>query len=97
MAIPATNDRGPMPTSPSGPGLELAPSRSAGLTILHLSRAAETLWWFLIPTMEAQQRRGHTVILCTEGADAGSNFGGGNADLVAKTAESTPAGQDGGN
>lgn len=41
-----------------------------GLTILHLSRAAETLWWFLIPTMEAQQRLGHRVLICTEGADA---------------------------
>jgi glycosyltransferase involved in cell wall biosynthesis len=40
------------------------------LTILHLSRAAETLWWFLIPTMEAQQRLGHRVLICTEGADA---------------------------
>ena len=37
---------------------------------MHLSRAAETLWWFLIPTMEAQQRLGHEVVICTEGADA---------------------------
>jgi len=47
-----------------------APSAHGGLTILHLSRAAETLWWFLIPTMEAQQRLGHRVLICTEGADA---------------------------
>jgi glycosyltransferase involved in cell wall biosynthesis len=40
------------------------------MTIVHLSRAAETLWWFLIPTIEEQKRRGHRVVLCTEGADA---------------------------
>lgn len=40
------------------------------MRIMHLSRAAETLWWFLIPTMEEQRRRGHEVVLCTEGADA---------------------------
>jgi biopolymer transport protein ExbD len=33
----------------------------------------------------------------TEGADAGSHFGTGNADLVAKAAETAPAGQDRGN
>jgi len=40
------------------------------MTILHLSRAAETLWWFLLPTMEAQKELGHQVLICTEGADA---------------------------
>jgi polysaccharide deacetylase family protein (PEP-CTERM system associated) len=40
------------------------------MKIMHLSRAAETLWWFLIPTIEEQKRRGHEVVLCTEGADA---------------------------
>jgi glycosyltransferase involved in cell wall biosynthesis len=54
------------PVAPAAPAV--APP--GGLTILHLSRAAETLWWFLIPTMEAQQRMGHRVLICTEGADA---------------------------
>lgn len=40
------------------------------MTVLHLSRAAETLWWFLIPTLEAQKALGHEVLICTEGADA---------------------------
>jgi glycosyltransferase involved in cell wall biosynthesis len=40
------------------------------MRIVHLSRAAETLWWFLIPTIEEQKRRGHEVVLCTEGPDA---------------------------
>jgi glycosyltransferase involved in cell wall biosynthesis len=40
------------------------------MKIVHLSRAAETLWWFLIPTIEEQKRRGHEVVLCTEGPDA---------------------------
>ena len=40
------------------------------MRIMHLSRAAETLWWFLIPTLEEQKRRGHEIVLCTEGADA---------------------------
>jgi glycosyltransferase involved in cell wall biosynthesis len=66
MAIPATSER---PGAPA-PDLKLAGGRERPLTILHLSRAAETLWWFLIPTMREQQRRGHTVLLCTEGPDA---------------------------
>jgi glycosyltransferase involved in cell wall biosynthesis len=56
-------------TNGTGPATSAA-AAPAGLTILHLSRAAETLWWFLIPTMEAQQRMGHRVLICTEGADA---------------------------
>jgi glycosyltransferase involved in cell wall biosynthesis len=40
------------------------------MRIMHLSRAAETLWWFLIPTMREQMRRGHEVVVCTEGADS---------------------------
>jgi len=54
----------------SGEAAAHEPGRNGGLRILHLSRAAETLWWFLIPTMEAQQRLGHEVLICTEGADA---------------------------
>lgn len=56
--------------SPNGSGHGATSGGTGGLTILHLSRAAETLWWFLIPTMEAQQRMGHRVLICTEGADA---------------------------
>ncbi len=35
------------------------------MRIMHLSRAAETLRWFLIPTMNAQKARGHEVCICT--------------------------------
>ena len=40
------------------------------MRIMHVSRAAETLWWLLTPTMLEQKRRGHEVIVCTEGAEA---------------------------
>jgi len=41
------------------------------MRIMHLSRAAETLRWFLIPIMEAQRARGHEVCICTgDGPDA---------------------------
>ncbi len=40
------------------------------MRIMHISRAAETLWWLLTPTMQEQKRRGHEVIVCTEGAEA---------------------------
>jgi glycosyltransferase involved in cell wall biosynthesis len=35
------------------------------MRIMHMSRAAETLRWFLIPTMKAQQKKGHYVCICT--------------------------------
>ena len=35
------------------------------MRIMHLSRAAETLRWFLIPTMTAQRALGHQVCVCT--------------------------------
>lgn len=35
------------------------------MRIMHMSRAAETLRWFLIPTMKAQQSLGHYVCVCT--------------------------------
>jgi glycosyltransferase EpsD len=35
------------------------------MRIMHLSRAAETLRWFLIPVMNAQKARGHEVCICT--------------------------------
>ena len=41
------------------------------MRIMHLSRAAETLRWFLIPAMNAQRARGHEVCICTgDGPDA---------------------------
>jgi glycosyltransferase involved in cell wall biosynthesis len=40
------------------------------MRIIHVSRAAETLWWLLVPTMKEQQRRGHEVMVCTEGPHA---------------------------
>jgi glycosyltransferase involved in cell wall biosynthesis len=41
------------------------------MRIMHLSRAAETLRWFLIPAMNAQRARGHDVCICTgDGPDA---------------------------
>jgi glycosyltransferase involved in cell wall biosynthesis len=41
------------------------------MRIMHLSRAAETLRWFLIPVMNAQRARGHEVCICTgDGPDA---------------------------
>lgn len=41
------------------------------MRIMHLSRAAETLRWFLIPAMNAQRERGHEISICTgDGADA---------------------------
>ena len=41
------------------------------MRILHLSRAAETLRWFLIPVMNAQRERGHEITICTgDGGDA---------------------------
>ena len=40
------------------------------MRIMHVSRAAETLWWLLTPTMLEQKRRGHEVLVCTEGAEA---------------------------
>jgi len=41
------------------------------MRIMHLSRAAETLRWFLIPAMDAQRARGHDVCICTgDGPDA---------------------------
>jgi glycosyltransferase EpsD len=36
------------------------------MRIMHLSRAAETLRWFLIPVMESQRARGHEVCICTD-------------------------------
>jgi glycosyltransferase involved in cell wall biosynthesis len=38
------------------------------MRILHLSRAAETLRWFLIPVMNAQRARGHEICICTDGS-----------------------------
>lgn len=38
------------------------------MRIMHLSRAAETLRWFLIPAMTAQRARGHEVCICTDDA-----------------------------
>jgi glycosyltransferase involved in cell wall biosynthesis len=35
------------------------------MRIMHLSRAAETLRWFLIPVMNAQKALGHEVLICT--------------------------------
>src|SRR5262245_5965975 len=35
------------------------------MRIMHLSRAAETLRWFLIPVMKAQVARGHEIVICT--------------------------------
>ncbi len=32
---------------------------------MHMSRAAETLRWFLVPAMKAQQELGHYVCICT--------------------------------
>jgi len=40
------------------------------MRIMHLSRAAETLRWFLIPAMKAQRARGHEVCICTDDAPA---------------------------
>ena len=40
------------------------------MRIMHVSRAAETLWWLLTPTMLEQKRRGDEVFVCTEGAEA---------------------------
>ena len=40
------------------------------MRIMHLSRAAETLWWLMTPTMQELKRRGHEVIVFTEGAEA---------------------------
>ena len=41
------------------------------MRIMHLSRAAETLRWFLIPVMKAQAARGHEIVICTgESPDA---------------------------
>ena len=34
---------------------------------MHLSRAAETLRWFLIPVMTEQKNNGNHVIICTSG------------------------------
>jgi glycosyltransferase involved in cell wall biosynthesis len=36
------------------------------MRIMHLSRAAETLRWFLIPVMNAQRASGHEVVICTD-------------------------------
>jgi glycosyltransferase involved in cell wall biosynthesis len=46
---------------PSTPAAAVRPLR-----IMHLSRAAETLRSFMIPTMEAQIRMGHEVVICTD-------------------------------
>ena len=35
------------------------------MRIMHISRAAETLRWFMIPTFKAQQAMGHYVCICT--------------------------------
>ncbi len=35
------------------------------MRIMHISRAAETLRWFLLPTLLAQKRLGHYVCICT--------------------------------
>ena len=40
------------------------------MRILHLSRAAETLRWFMIPVMNAQRARGHEVCICTDDSPA---------------------------
>jgi glycosyltransferase EpsD len=40
------------------------------MRIMHLSRAAETLRWFLIPVMDAQRARGHEVCICTDDSPA---------------------------
>ena len=45
----------------SAPRPEVQPLR-----IMHLSRAAETLRSFMIPTMQEQIRLGHEVCICTD-------------------------------
>src|SRR5262249_27650674 len=48
------------------------------MRIMHLSRAAETLRWFLIPAMNAQRARGDEVCICTgDGPDAEALFAAG--------------------
>jgi glycosyltransferase involved in cell wall biosynthesis len=41
-------------------------ARKDVLTILHVSRSAETLRAFLIPTMEAERALGHEVLVCAQ-------------------------------
>jgi glycosyltransferase involved in cell wall biosynthesis len=43
-----------------------APATAQPLRIMHLSRAAETLNSFMIPTMQEQIRLGHEVFICTD-------------------------------
>lgn len=43
-----------------------SPAASQPLRIMHLSRAAETLRSFMIPTMQEQIRLGHEVCICTD-------------------------------
>lgn len=50
----------------SEPALSPRPAVVRPLRIMHLSRAAETLRSFMIPTMEAQIRSGHEVLVCTD-------------------------------
>jgi len=40
------------------------------MKIMYISRTAETLWWLLTPTMKELKRRGHEVLVCTEGPEA---------------------------
>ena len=40
------------------------------MRIMYISRTAETLWWLLTPTMKELKRRGHEVMVCTEGPEA---------------------------
>jgi glycosyltransferase involved in cell wall biosynthesis len=40
------------------------------MKIMYISRTAETLWWLLTPTMKELRRRGHEVLVCTEGPEA---------------------------
>jgi glycosyltransferase involved in cell wall biosynthesis/folate-dependent phosphoribosylglycinamide formyltransferase PurN len=43
-----------------------SPATAQPLRIMHLSRAAETLNSFMIPTMQEQIRLGHEVFICTD-------------------------------
>jgi len=43
-----------------------APAEDGVLRILHVSRSAETLRAFLIPTMEAERALGHEVLVCAQ-------------------------------
>ena len=48
------------------PAMSVRGARVRPLRIMHLSRAAETLRSFMIPTMEEQIRLGHEVMICTD-------------------------------